>query len=113
MSTRNTPLSGKVAVITGASGGIGAAIALELAQAGAKIVLGARRLEALETISTRISQSIGLENSVLIVQTDVTKRNEVQHLVFRAEETFGAVDILVNNGQVTPINAMPLTFLQN
>ncbi|KAG6974729.1 hypothetical protein JG688_00002907 [Phytophthora aleatoria] len=94
----NTQLTGKVAVITGASGGIGAAIALELATAGAKVALGARRLEALETVKTNIEQKIGANGNVQIVQTDVTKRQEVQNLVTRAEETFGAVDILVNNG---------------
>ncbi|ETL30563.1 hypothetical protein L914_16418 [Phytophthora nicotianae] len=102
----NTQLSGKVAVITGASGGIGAAIALELATAGAKIALGARRLEALETVKTDIEQKIGAIGSVLIVQTDVTKRQEVQNLVTKAEETFGAVDILVNNAGVMPFELM-------
>ncbi|KUF98529.1 bZIP transcription factor 1 [Phytophthora nicotianae] len=101
----NTQLSGKVAVITGASAHR-CAIALELATAGAKIALGARRLEALETVKTDIEQKIGAIGSVLIVQTDVTKRQEVQNLVTKAEETFGAVDILVNNAGVMPFELM-------
>ncbi|KAG2524490.1 hypothetical protein BBO99_00002530 [Phytophthora kernoviae] len=99
-------LSGKVAVITGASGGIGAAIALYLAQAGAKVALGARRLEALETVKTSIEDKIGANGSILIVQTDVTKRQEVQNLVAKTEETFGAVDILVNNAGVMPFELL-------
>ncbi|EGZ25659.1 hypothetical protein PHYSODRAFT_297245 [Phytophthora sojae] len=96
--SNNTQLSGKVAVVTGASGGIGAAIALELAKAGAKVALGARRLEALEAVKASIEQKIGAGDSILLVQTDVTKRQEVQNLVTKAEETLGSVDILVNNG---------------
>lgn len=76
-----------------------AAIALELTAAGAKVALGARRLEALETVKTSIEQKIGANGGVLIVQTDVTKRQEVQNLVNKAEEAFGAIDILVNNGE--------------
>ncbi|CAI5724832.1 unnamed protein product [Hyaloperonospora brassicae] len=106
MSSNNTQLSGKVAVITGASGGIGAAIALELSVAGAKVVLGARRLEALEAVKTSIEQQTGSCGDILIVQTDVTKRQEVQALVDRAEETFHAVDILVNNAGVMPFELL-------
>ncbi|CAI5724856.1 unnamed protein product [Hyaloperonospora brassicae] len=106
MSSNNTQLSGKVAVITGASGGIGAGIALELSVAGAKVVLGARRLEALEAVKTSIEQQTGSCGDILIVQTDVTKRQEVQALVDRAEETFHAVDILVNNAGVMPFELL-------
>jgi NADP-dependent 3-hydroxy acid dehydrogenase YdfG len=62
------------------------------------VALGARRLEALETVKTAIEQKIGAPGNVLIVQTDVSKREDVQNLVSRAEEAFGPVDILVNNG---------------
>ncbi|CAH0480383.1 unnamed protein product [Peronospora belbahrii] len=105
MST-TTQLNGKVVVITGASGGIGAAIALELTAAGAKVALGARRLEALETVKTSIEKKTGARGDVLIVQTDVTKRHEVQNLVDKATETFGAVDILVNNAGVMPFELL-------
>ncbi|CEG42456.1 non ribosomal peptide synthase [Plasmopara halstedii] len=105
-SDSNTQLGGKVVVITGASGGIGAAIALELAKAGAKIALGARRLEALETVKTTIEQKTGINDSILVVQTDVTKRQEVENLVSKAEQTFGAIDILVNNAGVMPFELL-------
>ncbi|KAE8999931.1 hypothetical protein PR003_g18952 [Phytophthora rubi] len=106
MSSTNTQLSGKVAVVTGASGGIGAAIALELASAGAKVALGARRLEALETVKANIEHKIGAGDNVLLVQTDVTKRQEVQNLVTKAEEKLGPVDILVNNAGVMPFELL-------
>ncbi|RQM15787.1 hypothetical protein DD237_002443 [Peronospora effusa] len=106
MSRSNTQLSGKVAVITGASGGIGAAIALELTAAGAKVALGARRLDALETVQTSIEQKLGANQDILIVKTDVTKREEVQNLVDKANEMFGPVDILVNNAGVMPFELL-------
>lgn len=129
MSTTSTdarPLSGKVAVVTGASGGIGAgacslrkstyhsrlsagyvqsalrrlvwhalspiltlifcenagtsdaaAIARALASAGAKVALGARRLEALEGVKAAIEAGVGVSDAVIIVKTDVTKRDDV------------------------------------
>ncbi|RLN87708.1 hypothetical protein BBJ28_00014901 [Nothophytophthora sp. Chile5] len=96
MSTDTKQLAGKVAVITGASGGIGAAIALQLAGAGASVALGARRLDALEAVQASIAASVGSSDGVLIVKTDVTKRDD--NLVKKAEDAFGPVDILVNNG---------------
>ncbi|KAI9921921.1 hypothetical protein PsorP6_000741 [Peronosclerospora sorghi] len=99
-------LRGKVAVVTGASGGIGAAIAFELAAAGAKVALGARRLEALETVKTKIEQQLGDNGNILIIKTDVTQRQDVQNLVQAAEATFGAVDILVNNAGVMPFELL-------
>lgn len=76
-SSDNKQLSGKVAVITGASGGIGAAIATSLASAGAKVVLGARRMDALEEVRAAVAAKCGSSDSVVIVQTDVTKREDV------------------------------------
>ncbi|RLN90914.1 hypothetical protein BBJ28_00000314 [Nothophytophthora sp. Chile5] len=76
MSSDTKQLDGKVAVITGASGGIGAAIALHLAGAGAKVALGARRVDALETVQASIAASVGSSDGVLIVKTDVTKRDD-------------------------------------
>lgn len=70
-------LSGKVAVITGASGGIGAAIATCLACAGAKVVLGARRMDALEQVRAAVAAKCGSSDAVMIVQTDVAKREDV------------------------------------
>lgn len=78
MTMSNGPLSGKVVVITGASGGIGAAIAARLATAGAKVALGARRLEALELVRADIAAKVGASDTVVVVQTDVTKREDVR-----------------------------------
>lgn len=90
------PLSGKVAVVTGSSGGIGAAIAQTLASAGAQVVLGARRVEELEKVKTKIEAEVGT-NRVIVCKADVTKRDEVKALVAAAEAGFGPVDIMVNN----------------
>lgn len=90
------PLSGKVAVITGSSGGIGAAIAQTLAAAGAKVVLGARRIEELETVKNTIEAEVG-SDTVMVCKVDVTKRDEVKALVAAAEAGFGPIDIMVNN----------------
>src|SRR5690625_1098891 len=88
-------LQGKTAIITGASSGIGAGIAKELAKEGANVVLAARTKEKL----AKIEQEIKEENSgkVLSIQTDVSKRQEIEQLVKKAEETFNHIDILVNN----------------
>uniref|UniRef100_K3X1X3 NADP-dependent 3-hydroxy acid dehydrogenase YdfG n=1 Tax=Globisporangium ultimum (strain ATCC 200006 / CBS 805.95 / DAOM BR144) TaxID=431595 RepID=K3X1X3_GLOUD len=99
-------LSSKVVVITGASGGIGAAIAESLVGAGAKVVLGARRLDALEEVRASIGAKFGSSDAVVIVQTDVTKREDLHRLVAKAEESFGPVDILVNNAGVMPFELL-------
>lgn len=90
------PLSGKVAVVTGSSGGIGAAIAQTLASAGAQVVLGARRVDELEKVKAKIEAEVG-NNRVIVCKVDVTKRSEVKALVAAAEAGFGPVDIMVNN----------------
>ncbi|GAB9467392.1 Oxidoreductase [Globisporangium polare] len=105
-SSDNKQLSGKVAVITGASGGIGAAIATSLASAGAKVVLGARRMDALEEVRTAVAAKCGSSDAVVVVQTDVTKREDLHNLVSKAEEAFGPVDILVNNAGVMPFELL-------
>ncbi|KAL4780108.1 hypothetical protein BJX76DRAFT_361166 [Aspergillus varians] len=86
------PLSGKVAVITGASSGIGAAVATALAREGAHVALGARRLDALESLKAKIS---GGDNKVVIHKTDVTDKTQVESLVKAATDELGQVDILV------------------
>lgn len=89
-------LSGKVAVVTGASGGIGAAIATALARAGASVVIGARRLDELERVKAEIVAEVE-GAKVLVCKTDVTKRADVKGLVAIAEASCGPVDIMVNN----------------
>lgn len=80
----------KVVVITGASDGIGAALARSLGSAGAKVVLAARREPELRAVAKE-------SGDALPVVTDVTKRGEVQQLLERAVAHFGHVDVWVNN----------------
>lgn len=83
-------IEGAVCIVTGASSGIGAASARLLSGLGAKVVLAARRAERLESLSLDLRGS-------LAVTTDVTIAEHVEHLVARTIETYGRVDVLVNN----------------
>ncbi len=87
-------LQGKVAVVTGASSGIGRATALELARRGASLVLSARREEPLEEAARECGA-----NAVAVL-TDVTDEAAVQRLARAAVERFGGVDVWVNNAGV-------------
>ncbi|EGE84466.2 nonribosomal peptide synthetase 10 [Blastomyces dermatitidis ATCC 18188] len=86
------PLSGHVAVITGASSGIGAAVATALAREGAHVALGARRTKALEAVKSTLPLR---DNKAIIRQTDVTDKSQVEALVRAANEELGPVDIVV------------------
>lgn len=88
-----TSLEGKTAIVTGASSGIGQAIAKELTEAGANVVLAARNLAKLETTVAEISK----KDQIRCVQTDVTKKEDIDSLTEQAREAFGSIDILVNN----------------
>lgn len=90
---RRGPLSGKVAVITGASSGIGEAVAVALAREGCHIALAARRFDALEAVKRRLTMR---EGKVIIRKTDVTDRQQVKDLMKAANEELGPVDILVS-----------------
>ncbi|MBY5973707.1 SDR family oxidoreductase [Ferrimonas balearica] len=96
-------ISGKVIVITGASSGMGEATARDLAAKGAKVVLGARRAERLESLVKDIE---GEGGTALAVATDVTKREEVQRLVDTAKETYGRVDVIFNNAGLMPLSML-------
>src|SRR4051812_37693633 len=87
-------LAGKTAVVTGASAGIGRAIALRLAGAGASVVLAARRAERLEELAGEIRRSGG---RALPVVADVGREDDVIRLADAARRAFGAIDILVSN----------------
>lgn len=87
----------KVAVITGGSKGIGKAIALDLAKAGANIVLAARNENELNQAAKEISKH-GVE--VLSVRTDVRNPKDVENLASKTNERFGAVQVLVNNAGI-------------
>jgi short-subunit dehydrogenase len=88
------PLAGEVAVVTGASSGIGAATARELAERGATVVLAARRADLLEAQAEAVRSAGG---EALAVPTDVADAAQLAQLADRATATFGRVDILVNN----------------
>ncbi|MFC3039951.1 SDR family oxidoreductase [Virgibacillus xinjiangensis] len=88
-------LTGKTAIITGASAGIGQSIAEHLAEEGANVVLAARSAEKLEAISESINTREG--GKAIAVQTDVTDKTAVDRLFKKATEEFGDIDIYVNN----------------
>ncbi|KAJ9624832.1 hypothetical protein H2203_004782 [Taxawa tesnikishii (nom. ined.)] len=90
---RRGPLSGKVAVVTGASSGIGAAVAVALAREGCHVALAARRADALESVKRRLTVR---EGKVIIRPTDVTDRKQVEALITAANDELGPVDILVS-----------------
>jgi NADP-dependent 3-hydroxy acid dehydrogenase YdfG len=93
----------KVVVITGASSGIGEAVAVMLAERGAKVVLGARGLDRLEALARRIA---GAGGEVAYAQTDVRKREDLTGLVNLACERYGQLDVLINNAGIGPISPM-------
>ena len=88
-------LQGRVAVVTGASSGIGAAVARALAHEGAHVALAARRRDMLAEVRAGLERQGG-EVRTLILPTDVTDRRQVKSLVARTEEELGPVDVLVN-----------------
>ncbi len=83
-----------VAVITGASSGIGEALACALAGRGAAVVLGARRQDRLQAVAGRVRDAGG---RALAVACDVTDRAQVEHLIAEAVREFGHIDLLINN----------------
>jgi NAD(P)-dependent dehydrogenase (short-subunit alcohol dehydrogenase family) len=97
-------LDGKVAIVTGASSGLGVAFARALAEAGADVALGARRIDKLEETRAMV-ESLG--RRAIAVATDVAKPADCEALVAAATERLGGVDILVNNAGVG--TAVPAT----
>ena len=96
-------VSGKVVVITGASSGSGEATARHLAALGAKVVIGARRLERIDALAGELNAA---GHSVVAVQTDVRDRAQVAHLVNTAVEHFGRLDALLNNAGIMPMGPL-------
>ena len=92
-------LDGKVAVVTGASQGIGKAIALELTRAGANVVLAARTRERLEQAAEEIRKAG--TGSILVAPTDLTQEESIKKLVATVKQECGRLDILVNNAGQT------------
>ncbi len=95
----------KVAIITGASSGIGFVTALALSKAGAKVAIGARRTNMLSELEKKIKENGG---EVYSQKLDVTKKNECNSFVDNVLKKWGTVDILVNNAGL-----MPLSFFKN
>jgi NAD(P)-dependent dehydrogenase (short-subunit alcohol dehydrogenase family) len=97
-------LDGKVAVVTGASSGLGVAFAKALAEAGADVVLGARRVDRLVDTGALVTAA---GRNFAFLQTDVTQPEQCEQLIALAMKSFGRVDILVNNAGVG--TAVPAT----
>lgn len=91
----------KVVIITGASSGLGAETARHLVKAGAKVILGARRLERLHALA----DELGISHDHC-VQTDVADLKQVQALADRALKLYGRIDVLLNNAGVMPLSLL-------
>ena len=95
-------ITGKVALVTGASSGIGRASAIALTEQGAKVVVGARRIDKLNSLVEEIKAK---GHEALAVQMDVTKKEDILNAVAKTVETFGRLDILLNNAGVAEFAA--------
>ena len=89
-------IKGKVVIVTGASSGIGEATAREFGAQGAMVVLAARRVDRLDVLAQEIG-AMEAAAETLVVQTDLTKLDDIKTLVHKTVEKFGRVDVLVNN----------------
>lgn len=92
-------IEGKVVVITGASSGLGKSTARMLSAEGAKVVLGARRAERIQSLADELTKNGG---KALALTTDVTNAAQVKKLVDTAVEKYGRVDVVINNAGVMP-----------
>ncbi len=90
-------ISGKIVVITGASSGLGEATARHLSRAGAKLVLGARRIDRLEALA----RELGFDTDAAVT-TDVSQADQVKRLVDQAIKLHGRIDVLINNAGLMP-----------
>jgi hypothetical protein len=97
MARTSSPLDGQVALVTGASSGIGEATAETLAEAGASVALAARREAELQAVADRIETDGG---EALVIPTDVTEQTQVDAMVETTVAELGRLDILVNNAGV-------------
>lgn len=95
----NENIAGKVAVITGASSGLGEATARLLSARGASVVLGARRVERLRSLADELT---GRGGKALAVATDVADRDQVKELVDAAVRAYGRIDVMINNAGLMP-----------
>lgn len=96
-------VNGKVVIITGASSGIGEATARMLAKNGAKVILGARRINRLEAISKDIHTDGGIAEYHTL---DVTQRSQLEAIAQFAKDKFGRIDVMINNAGVMPLSTL-------
>ncbi|CQD15693.1 SDR family oxidoreductase [Mycobacterium europaeum] len=96
-------IDGQVVAITGASSGIGEATALLLAERGARVVLGARRVDRLDDVARRIRARGG---QAILCETDVSRREHLARLVAAAAGEFGRLDVLVGNAGISKVGPM-------
>jgi NAD(P)-dependent dehydrogenase (short-subunit alcohol dehydrogenase family) len=94
-------LTGKVAVITGSSRGIGRAIAQALAAAGARVVISSRKQDACDIVATGINEAHG-EGRAIAISANISSKEALQHLVDRTRTAFERIDILVCNAASNP-----------
>jgi len=106
MSSQEYRVEGKVAIVTGAGRGIGKAIALALAEAGADIAVVARTREQIEQTAEEVQK---LGRKALAIPTDVTQENQVKRAVDQTISQFGKIDILVNNAGILMVK--PVAFI--
>jgi len=92
-------IKGKIVVVTGASSGLGEATARLLSAQGATVMLGARRADRLESLAKEFERHGG---KALAVTTDVTRREQVKALVDSAVQTYGRIDVMINNAGLMP-----------
>lgn len=90
-------LTGKIAIVTGSSSGIGKAIALRFAEEGARVVIAARRLPLCEQVAAQIRERGG---EAIVIQTDVSDEAQVDRLIVETARQCGRLDILVNNAGI-------------
>src|SRR6266849_2780797 len=98
MNTQSKKLAGKVAVVTGASKGIGAAIAKHIAAEGAAVVVNYASSKA--GADKVVAEITGAGGEAVAVQADVAKKADIERLFAETKRTFGALDILVNNAGI-------------
>ena len=107
----NSPLAGKVALITGAGQGIGQGIAFSLAKRGVKVVVVGRTLSKCENTVAQISERFGGESTA--IECDISDLGALDGLVEQAVAAYGRLDILVNNAVTTTINSLMETTLED